>query len=95
MPGFQAQAYRIASDWIASRHAAFEGTLLGDKAHSAVFDNTKIKRFVPDYRCDVKWAEGVRRALAWFEADPSRQTIDDEMNMLWDKIIAAYERAYP
>ena len=40
-------------------------------------------------------AEGVRRTVAWFEADPSRQTIDDEAKQLRDKIIAGYEQAYP
>jgi nucleoside-diphosphate-sugar epimerase len=85
----------IPADLIARYNAHATGSLIGDKINSAVFDNSKIKRFVPDYRCEVKWAEGVRRALAWFEADASRQTLDAEMNATWDKIIAAYERAYP
>jgi nucleoside-diphosphate-sugar epimerase len=84
----------IPSDLIARYNEHAIGSLIGDKINSAVFDNRKIKYFVPDYHCDVKWAEGVRRALAWFEADPARQTIDAEMNATWDKIIAAYERAF-
>jgi hypothetical protein len=60
-----------------------------------VFDNSKIKRFVPDYRCEVSWAEGVRRSLAWFEEHTGFQTIDHESNLLWDRIITAYERAFP
>jgi hypothetical protein len=60
-----------------------------------VFDNSKIKRFVPDYSCEVSWAEGVRRSLAWFEAHPQFQTIDHEMNAIWDRIIASYQRALP
>ena len=75
--GVEPRIVHIASDWIAARHPPFEGTLLGDKAHSAVFDNSKIKRFVPDFTCTVLWAEGVRRSLAWFEADASRRTIDE------------------
>ena len=71
------------------------GSLIGDKANSAVFDNSKIKRFVPDFDCRVTWAEGVRRSLAWFEADPARRTIDEEANGLWDKILAAYLPAFP
>jgi hypothetical protein len=60
-----------------------------------VFDNSKIKRFVPEFDCQVSWAEGVRRSIAWFLADPSRQTIDEDANQLWDRIITAYEKAYP
>ncbi len=70
-------------------------SVIGDKAHSVVFDNSKIKRYVPDYVATVPWAEGVRRSLAWFEADPARQTIDAEANATYDRIIAAYERAWP
>ena len=76
-----------------SEHAT--GSLIGDKSNSAVFDNSKIKHFVPDFKCEVTWAEGVRRALAWHAADPARQAIDAESNQLWDKLIAAYQRAFP
>jgi len=85
----------IPSDLIAAYDPGKLGTLIGDKVNSAVFDNSKIKRFVPDFSCEVKWAEGVRRALKWFEEDTSRQTIDNEMNATWDKIITGYERAFP
>lgn len=85
----------IPSDLIAAYSYDAVGSLVGDKANSTVFDNSKIKRFVPDFKCEVSWAEGVRRALAWHEADPARQAIDIESNQLWEKIIAAYERAFP
>ena len=85
----------IASDFIIALDPEKQGTLLGDKIHSAVFDNSKIKRFVPEFDCKVKWAEGVRRSLAWYEAHPEFQTIDNEMNQKWDEIIAAYEKALP
>ena len=71
------------------------GSLIGDKSNSVVFDNSKIKRFVPDFNCEVNWAEGLRRSLAWFESHPQFQTIDNECNQLWDKIIAGYEKAFP
>jgi nucleoside-diphosphate-sugar epimerase len=85
----------IPSDFIVAHHPDSLGTLIGDKANSAVFDNSKIKRFVPDYRCEVRWAEGVKRVLAWFEADLSRQTVDREMNECWDGIINAFEKGLP
>ncbi len=85
----------IPSDLIAAYDPHSLGSLIGDKANSVVFDNSKIKRFVHDYACEVNWAEGVRRSLAWFEAHPEFQTIDHEMNSIWDQIITAYERALP
>jgi hypothetical protein len=85
----------IPSDLIVMYDEEALGSLIGDKSNSAVFDNSKIKRFVPDFDCEVPWAEGVRRTIAWFESDPSRQTVDRDADQLWDKIIAAYERAYP
>jgi nucleoside-diphosphate-sugar epimerase len=93
--GVAPKIVHIPSDLIARYDAHAVGSLIGDKSNSAVFDNTKIKRFVPEFRCDVRWAEGVRRSIAWFEADPARRSIDAEANAQWDKIIAGYERAYP
>jgi nucleoside-diphosphate-sugar epimerase len=91
--GVEPNNIHIPSDLIALHNPRAVGSLIGDKSNSTVFDNSKIKRFVPDFHCEVTWSQGVRRALAWFDADASRRTIDDEMNGNWDKIIAAYERA--
>ncbi len=93
--GVELRVVHIPSDLIAAFDEHKLGSLIGDKANSVVFDNSKIKHFVPDFTCEVPWAEGVRRALAWFEADPARRTIDREANRLWDTIIAAYARAMP
>ena len=84
----------VPSDLIASYDPQSLGSLIGDKANSAVFDNSKIKRFVPDYSCEVDWANGVRRSLEWFEAHPEFQTIDAELNSIWDRIISSYERVF-
>jgi nucleoside-diphosphate-sugar epimerase len=93
--GLKPNLIHIPSDLIAMYNPHSLGSLVGDKANSVVFDNSKIKRFVPDYSCEVTWVEGVRRSLAWFESHPQFQTIEEEMNTTWDSIIAAYERAFP
>ena len=93
--GLEPNIVHISSDLIALYHPDSLGSLVGDKANSQVFDNSKIKRFVPDYSCEVTWAEGVRRSLAWFEAHPEFQTIDHELNSVWDRIITSYEGAFP
>ena len=93
--GAEPNTVHIPSDLIVAYNPGERGSLLGDKTHSAVFDNSKIKRFVPEFNCQVKWSEGVRRSLRWFEEDTSRQAIDEGMNAMWDRIVAAYEKALP
>ncbi len=93
--GVEANNIHIPSDLIVAHNPAVRGSLIGDKANSVVFDNSKIKRFVPEFQCKVMWNEGVRRALAWFEADPARRSIDEEMNRNWDKVIDSYQKSQP
>ena len=93
--GLNLNIVHVASDFIAAYDPNATGSLIGDKANSAVFDNSKIKELVPDFTCSVSWAEGVRKAIAWHEADPARRTIDENANHLWDTILATYERAMP
>jgi len=93
--GVNLMAVHIASDLIVRFDEHALGSLIGDKVNSVIFDNSKIKRFVPDFSPRIPWAEGVRRTITWFEADPKRQTIDEESNQLWDMIIDSYSRAYP
>jgi nucleoside-diphosphate-sugar epimerase len=90
--GIEPKIVHIPSDFIVACLPDKEGTLLGDKALSAVFDNSKIKRFVPGYCATTSFAEGIRRSLAWFDADPSRKKIDQGANATWDKLIGAYEK---
>jgi len=90
--GLEPNVVHIPSDFIARFDEDAVGGLIGDKSNSVVFDNSKIKSFVPDFSCEVNWAEGVRRSLAWFDAHPEYQMIDEDANILWDRIIEVYER---
>lgn len=89
--GVEPKLMHIPSDFIAACQPAEKGNLHGDKAVSVVFDNSKIKRFVPGFVATTSFAEGIRRTLAWFEEDASRRETDAELNNEWDKIITAYE----
>jgi len=93
--GVEAKIVHVPADLIAAYDPDALGSLIGDKINSSVFDNTKIKELVPDFVCTVPWAEGIRRTLAWFEADASRRTIDETRNAIWDRILAAYKPAFP
>jgi nucleoside-diphosphate-sugar epimerase len=90
--GVEPQLVHIPSDFILACLPEKKGTLIGDKSVSVVFDNSKIKRFVPDYCATTTFAEGVRKSLAWFNADASRKQIDDQVNATTDKLISAYEK---
>jgi nucleoside-diphosphate-sugar epimerase len=91
--GLSPNVIHIPSDFITHFDKEAVGSLIGDKSNAVVFDNSKIKRFVPDFNCEVDWADGLRKSLAWFEAHPEFQTVDKEWDALSDRIIAAYERA--
>jgi nucleoside-diphosphate-sugar epimerase len=90
--GVEPQLVHIPSDFIAACIPDKRGTLLGDKSVSVVFDNSKIKRFVPEYSATTNFADGVRQTLAWFNADPARKQIDGQLSATMDKLVAAYEK---
>jgi len=89
--GVEAKIIHIASDFIVACLPDMTGSLIGDKSGSAVFDNSKIKRFVPDFCATTSFARGIARTQAWFEADPARQRIDIEADQQWDRLISAYQ----
>ena len=90
--GVEPRLMHIASDFITACMPEMTGTLVGDKAVSAVFDNSKLKRLVPEFRTATPYADGIRRTIAWFEADPSRRQVDTELDARLDRLIGAYER---
>ncbi len=93
--GAEANFVHVPSDLIAAFDQEWGAGLLGDKAHSMIFDNTKIKRLVPDFRATIPFAHGVEEIMAWYDAHPSRQVVDQKRDQLMDKIITAYKPAFP
>jgi nucleoside-diphosphate-sugar epimerase len=89
--GVEARIVHIPSDFMVACLPEMEGTLIGDKSVSVVFDNSKIKRFVPDYVATTRFAQGIRQSLAWFDADSGRKRIDSKENAIWDQLIDSYE----
>ena len=67
-------------------------SLLGDKTHSMIFDNSKTKRFVPDFAATIPFSQGAEEIIAWYDADPSRKTIDEELNSTMNRIIDDWRR---
>lgn len=80
----------IPSDFIARAAPQLAGSLLGDKTWSAVFDNAKIKAFVPGFQATIPFRDGIRRTLAWFAADEKRRRIDEAVHEKMDRILRVY-----
>ena len=89
--GKEARIVHIPSDFICKTVGTYTGTLIGDKSESAIFDNSKIKSFVPEFKAVIPFKEGIRKTLAWFETHPERKFINPKSNENIDLIINAYE----
>ena len=90
--GVDVNLVHIASDYLGTFDPGLRESLLGDHACSAVFDNSKIKLFVPDFKCTVPFEEGAKRIVQWFDADPAaRETVDAEWDARMDMLIAKYQ----
>lgn len=92
--GREPQLVHVPSDLIAALYPEKGGSLLGDKAWSALFDNGKIKRFVPAFRTRTSFAEGMSRSVAWFDADSARRVVSEKANAMIDRVIVAQRRAF-
>ena len=95
--GVKLNACHVSSEFLAAAGEKygydFSGSLLGDKGVSVVFDNTKLKRAVPDMRTEVPFYRGVRMAIEYIEAHPECQREDPEFDQWCDRVIGALERA--
>lgn len=93
--GVKPRLVHVPSELIAAYDAEIGAGLLGDKSNSMIFDNSKIKRLVPNFACTIPFSWGAREIVDWFDADPERQEVDEHLNTLIDDIITAYELAFP
>jgi nucleoside-diphosphate-sugar epimerase len=93
--GTTAEIVHVPSERIALYDERWGAGLLGDKAHSVIFDNSKLRRVVPDYVATIPFARGVEEIVAWLDADPARRVVDPERDRLTDAIIAAQEAVEP
>ena len=87
--------YYVSSHFLAKvgRKYDLEGGLIGDKANSVVFDNTKLKKAVPGFAPSIRFEEGVRRCLDYILSHPECQAEDPEFDEWCDSIIEALDKA--
>jgi nucleoside-diphosphate-sugar epimerase len=82
----------VASDAIAAFAPDLGPGLLGDKAHSVVFDTSKVAALVPEFRTTITFDEGARRIIAHYDAHPAEQKVDGALDSAFDRI-AAYAKS--
>ena len=94
--GVELKAYHVSSEFLSKADAAygfdFTGSLLGDKAVSVVFDNSKLKRLVPQMTTNVPFHKGVRIALDYVLSHSEQYEEDPEFDAFCDKVIDGMER---
>lgn len=78
--GVEPRLVHVPSDMIASVDSEWGASLLGDKAHSMVFDNSKLKALVPDYVATIPFEHGAREIVRWHDGDPSRRVVNSRVN---------------
>ncbi len=88
--GEKVQIVHIATDALVKRLPEERGPLTGDKAQTAIFDNTKIKTFVPGFAATVPFEIGIRKTLAWYEVHPERLGYDLEWDAVMDELVEKY-----
>lgn len=88
--GVEPEIVHVPSDAIASVDPEWGAGLLGDKAHSMIFDNSKLRSVVPDYRATIPFEQGAREIVAWHDADVSRQIVDARLNAVMDRLVESH-----
>jgi nucleoside-diphosphate-sugar epimerase len=88
--GVTPRIVHVPSDVIAAHDPEWGAGLLGDKAHSMVFDNSKVKSVVPGWRAVVPFEQGAREIVRWYTEEPGRQVADVKLDALMDKLAADF-----
>jgi nucleoside-diphosphate-sugar epimerase len=86
--GVEATLVHVASETIQEVLAEWGPGLLGDKAHSVIFDNSKIRRLAPGWDATIPFARGAREIIDWYDADPTRRDVDGKLDEAFDLLVA-------
>lgn len=88
--GKEAQIVHVSSDILARRHPRWGEGLLGDKSHSVIFDNSKIKRLVPAFKAVVPFCQGAREIVNFYRSEPERCVVVPEIDSLMSELAAEF-----
>jgi nucleoside-diphosphate-sugar epimerase len=89
--GVEPSIVHVPSDAIAEADPEWGAGLIGDKAHSMVFDNSKIRSVVPGWRAVIPFEQGAREIASWYLADAERQVTDERLDALMDKLAERFQ----
>jgi nucleoside-diphosphate-sugar epimerase len=89
--GTEAKIVHVPSEAIAAVDSSWGDSLLGDKMHCAIFDNTKIKRYVPGYEATIPFSRGAEEIVAWYDAQADRRVAGGEVDAVMDRLLAQYD----
>ena len=85
--GVEPELVHVASETIALVAPDLGPGLVGDKAHSMVFDCSKVAALVPAFRTTVEYHDAAHEQIAWFDANPSAQKVDAEQDAIFDRLV--------
>ena len=88
--GVAARLVHVASETIAKVLPEWGPQILGDKAHSVIFDNSKIRRVAPGWAALIPYSEGARQTIEWIDQHPERQVVDPKVDAAFDLLADKY-----
>jgi nucleoside-diphosphate-sugar epimerase len=88
--GVDARLVHVPSDVIAREHPSWGAGLLGDKAHSVIFDNSKLRKFVPGYQARIPFTQGAQEIVDFYRRNPTFEPIDPVVDALMDRLVARF-----
>jgi nucleoside-diphosphate-sugar epimerase len=86
--GAEPRIVHVTSEAILAADERWGQSLLGDKAHSMIFDNAKVRALVPGWVATIPFSEGARQIVAWHDEEPARRRVDPEVDALLDQLVA-------
>jgi nucleoside-diphosphate-sugar epimerase len=89
------QVIKVPTDFICKLAPQMTGTLRGDKAHPGVFDNSKIRRFVPGFQCRKPFRHGIRQSIDWLRARPAEKNLNPEIDELCEAVVSGWQLQSP
>ena len=92
--GVQLNAYHVSSTFLDQCSTLdYNGSLIGDKANTVVFDNSKLKRLVPGFVAETRFDQGVKEVVDYILAHPEEQVEDEDFDIWCDTVIAVLDKS--
>jgi nucleoside-diphosphate-sugar epimerase len=87
--GVEPELVHLTSEHMARMAPEWGENVLGDKSHSVIFDNSRVRTLVPGWHATIPWADGARQIIEWFDADPTRRQVNEKVDAQMDALVAA------